>query len=128
MNQEIDLYYRRKNHSRWVAALYFKEKSSEEFCVSRSIAHIFLEKIPIRISDLKDLPIPDAIHTFSQCLQGYGELASIFGCFRVHPEYIGVNEMGVVKVWAGSNWSQLGIIGDKISEQDMVKSIVDIID
>lgn len=29
MSHELDLYYRRKNHSRWVAALYFKEKGSE---------------------------------------------------------------------------------------------------
>jgi hypothetical protein len=46
-------------------------------------------------------------------------LASLYGCFRVHPEYIGVNEKGVVKV---------GVIGNKINEEEMVRSIVDVID
>ena len=41
LNQELDLYYRRKNHPRWVAALYFKEENSDEFCVSKSVAHVF---------------------------------------------------------------------------------------
>ena len=34
----------------------------------------------------------------------------------------------MIKVWAGAQWSQLGVIADKISEQNMVKSIIDIVD
>ena len=97
-----------------MAALYFQEKGSEDFCVSRTVAHIYLEKIPVRLNDLRDLPNGDAIHCYDQCLQGFAQFAELYGCFRVRPEYIGVNEKGVVKVWAGAQWAQIGIIGDKI--------------
>jgi hypothetical protein len=40
-------------------------------------------------------------------------------------EYIGVNERGVVKVWAGSQWPQIGAVGGKLPQEEMVKSIVD---
>lgn len=40
-------------------------------------------------------------------------------------DYIGINERGVVKVWAGSKWSQITVKGGAISQEDMVRSIVE---
>lgn len=128
LQQELDLYYRRKHHPRWVAALYFQSENSEEFCVSRSVAHVFIEKIPLRLHDLRNLPLPDVIHCYDQCLRGFQELAKEYGCFRVHPQYIGVNEQGVVKVWAGDQWAQVSVLGGKITEEEMVRSIIESIE
>lgn len=33
-----------------------------------------------------------------------------------------------MKVWAGEQWAQIGVIGGKINEDDMVRSIVDCIE
>jgi hypothetical protein len=107
-----------------VAAYYFQEERNDEFCVSRSVAHIFIEKIPVRICDLRDLPLTDLLHVYNQCLQGYMEFARRMGCFRVQSEYIGVNERGVVKVWAGPQWSHIGVIGNRINQEEMVRSIL----
>jgi hypothetical protein len=41
---------------------------------------------------------------------------------------VGINEKGVVKVWGGENWSQVTIIGNKINEEEMVRSIIDVVD
>lgn len=59
---------------------------------------------------------------------GFQEFARDYGTFKVLPQYIGVNEKGVVKVWAGEQWAQIGVIGGKISEEDMVRSIIDCVE
>ena len=40
-------------------------------------------------------------------------------------DYIGINERGVVKVWAGSKWSQITVKGGAITQESMVNSIVE---
>ncbi len=42
-------------------------------------------------------------------------------------EYVGVNERGVVKVWLNADFSSHHVIG-KASQEDMVRSIVEIIE
>lgn len=42
----------------------------------------------------------------------------------MYSEYIGINERGIVKVWAGPYWSQIGVIGNRLSQEEMVWSIV----
>ena len=41
------------------------------------------------------------LHLYDQALNGFYELARVIGCFPVESDYIGINECGVVKVWAG---------------------------
>jgi hypothetical protein len=117
----------RKNHPRWVSALYFEDKESEEkeFCASKYEAFLYLEKIPIRLCDLKNIPFPDALHLYDQTLGGFYELARNFGCFPVESDYIGINERGVVKVWAGAKWSQATVKGGVITQEDMVRGLVE---
>lgn len=40
-------------------------------------------------------------------------------------DYIGINERGVVKVWAGAKWPQVTIKGGTVSQEDMVRSLVE---
>lgn len=46
------------------------------------------------------------------------------GCFPVESDYIGINERGVVKVWAGAKWSTVTVRGAMISQEDMVRTLV----
>jgi hypothetical protein len=84
-----------------------------------------LEKIPIRLCDLRNIPFPDALHLYDQALNGFYELARVVGCFPVESDYIGINERGVVKVWAGAKWPQVTIKGGAVSQEDMVRSVVE---
>jgi hypothetical protein len=47
------------------------------------------------------------------------------GCFPVESEFIGINERGVVKVWAGPKWPLVTIRGGVVSQEDMVRSIIE---
>ena len=88
-----ELSFVRKNNPKWVSALYFEERKSEqaEFCASKYEAYLYLEKIPIRLCDLHDFPFPDALHLYDQALTGYYDLARFMGCFPVESDYIGIN-------------------------------------
>ena len=86
-----DLYIARKNHSRWVAALFFKEDDNDDFCSSRYGAQIYTERIPIRLCDLAAVPFPAALHIYDQALHGYYEFARKLGCFEVHSDFMGLN-------------------------------------
>lgn len=46
------------------------------------------------------------------------------GCFPVESDYIGINERGVVKVWAGAKWARIDVKGGVISQEDMVRGLV----
>ena len=70
----------------------------------------------------------DAIHTYDQCLNGFYEFEKMIGCFKVFPEFIGVNEKGIIKVWAGDQWGNIGVVGGRIKQEEMVRSIVEAID
>jgi hypothetical protein len=75
----------RKHNPRWVAVIYFLEEELEnsEFCASKYEASLFLEKIPIRLCDLRNIPFPDVLHLYEQVLVGFYELARVVGCFPV---------------------------------------------
>lgn len=74
------------------------------------------------------MPYPDYLHLYGQCLRGYAELAREVGFFVVEEEYIGVNEEGVVKVWLNEDTSKTHLVGGRVSEGVMVRSIIDAVD
>ena len=93
------MFEHRRGHPQLVAGYYLKEENGESFCATKHQHRLFIEEIPIRLSDIEDVPFPDNLHLYSQCLGGLRELASSVGCFEVMEECIGVNAQGVVKVW-----------------------------
>jgi hypothetical protein len=106
----------RKNHSSLVAARYLVTESSGDFCSANHHQRLFIEKIPIRLSDIEHVPFPDFLHIYFQCLKGFQELSKQVGCFSIEEEYIGVNEKGVVKVWMNQNYFKNYHVGGKVSE------------
>jgi len=81
----------RKNHPRVVSALFLHGQDSKDFCSTSYQQDIFIEKIPIRLSDVEHIPYPDCLHLYNQCLHGYKELTNFFGFFNVEEDYIGIN-------------------------------------
>lgn len=95
-------------------------------CSTTSNVGVFIEKIPIRLSDIEHIPLFDSLHIFSQCFHGYYQLSRYFGFFPVIEEMIGINEMGVAKVWVNQDYSQMSTYG-RISEEKMVETIIEAI-
>lgn len=54
-------------------------------------AHIYTERIDLRLGDVGKIPFPDILHVYNQCFNGYLKLKNIFGCFRVNSNCIGIN-------------------------------------
>ncbi len=65
---------------------------------------IFLERIPFRLSNVKDIPFPDVLHVYKQSLDGYAQLSSKAGYFPVDEDQIGINTNGEVKVWLNTSF------------------------
>ena len=60
---------------------------------------MIIEPVPLRLSNVEDVPFPDVIHLLDVCISGFGQLSEIVGYFPVDEEMIGINEVGQVRVW-----------------------------
>lgn len=81
----------RKDHAQLVAAPFLSSESSSDFCSSSYQQRLFIEKIPIRLSDIEHIPFPDFLHLYAQSLKGFQVLADRVGPFIVEEEFVGIN-------------------------------------
>lgn len=105
-NREERIYYFRKNSNCLVASLYRQCQDQGSFCSTNYRQTLFIECIPIRLSDIQHIPYPDSLHLLSQSLLGFHQLANEVGFFPIEQEYIGVNNDGVVKVWMNDHYEK----------------------
>lgn len=52
---------------------------------------VLIEKIPLRMSNIQDIPYPDVLHLLDACIRGYRQLSNKVGFFNVDEDQIGVN-------------------------------------
>jgi hypothetical protein len=69
----------------------------------------------LRLSNINDIPYPDALHLYDAVLHGYAQLSEVVGCFHVDEEQVGVNELGQVKVWLNTAFELSKITGKGIN-------------
>jgi len=55
--------------------------------------------MPVRLSNVRDIPYPDCLHLYDSVLNGYEQLSQLVGYFDVDEEEIGISDRGQVKVW-----------------------------
>jgi len=77
------MYYLRKNNPYLVAALYQQSQEQNDFCSSNYRQKLYIESIPIRLSDIEHIPFPDYLHLYNQTLNGFKQLAETVGYFAV---------------------------------------------
>lgn len=65
-----------------------------------------MERIPLRLNEIKDLPFPDSLHLLSSCLKGFKELYTKIGSFDVNDHMIGINSEAKVKVWLNADFGK----------------------
>ena len=95
-----------------VASKFFKESNTSEICSTFYQGHVFTERIPLRLNEIKDLPYPDTLHLLNACLRGFKELYLKVGSFTVSEHMIGINYDAKVKVWANSDFGKANHDGD----------------
>ncbi len=71
-----------------------------------NLGSIFLERIPVRLSNVSDLPSPDVLHVNKQALEGFGVLSQDVGFFGITEDHIGFNSEGVAKVWMNKDFEK----------------------
>lgn len=80
----------RKNDPDFIATLFFDISHNEELCSKNYhgiqhiyIGYVFTERIPLRLSDLMDIPFPDVLHVYNQTLNGFQRLSKMFRPFKI---------------------------------------------
>lgn len=90
---------------------------------------LYLERIPIRLSEINGIPFPDLLHVYNQAFHGFGELVQFVGYFAVEEDMICVNQQDTVKVWLHGDLSKIFPSSVRLnSEAEMIATIIDTID
>ena len=63
-----------------------------------------MERIPLRLSNVTEIPFPDILHLHSQALKGFDLLQKEAGPFYVDEDHFGIRKDGVVKVWCNKEF------------------------
>lgn len=74
---------------------------------------VIIEKIPLRMSNIQDIPYPDVLHLLDVCIRGYRQLANKVGFFGVDEDQIGVNEKGQARVWLNTYFEASQVVGNR---------------
>jgi hypothetical protein len=75
--------HRTRNHPAIVSSVSFKEVCRGEICSGKWAANVYLEHVGMRLSQIEDVPISDALYMLLQAIDGYQLLYLHSGYFRV---------------------------------------------
>ena len=64
---------------------------------------LYVDKVDIRLKEIRDIPFVDQLYLIEACLQGFKVLYEQVGYFDIVEEMIFVNRKGEVKVWLHPN-------------------------
>ena len=92
------------------------------------VGELYLERIPITLSNITDIPFPDVLHMYHQALTGFQRLSRWAGHFELNEDCIGVNGKNVVKVWFHHEYDRAYPTNRIRSEQALVRNIIDLIE
>jgi hypothetical protein len=115
-----------------VNTVYFAEETRREFCTSSYAGTLFTEHIPLKLSEIKDIPWPDNLYILSASLEGFSQLYTKIGYFPIQEYMICINKQGKARVWVSDDLSK--ITPDEVEviyqgdERDMVRRIVELLD
>ena len=128
---EVDSYRFRLNSPFLVATRHLKREVQRDLCGSIFKGVIYIERVPLRLSKINEIPFPDVLHLYAQAFRGFELLRQQAGPFNVTEDMIGINSAGVVKVWVNSDFASSAperTFEGNISEVNMVQKIVHVID
>lgn len=72
-----------------------------------TLLNVRTEFIPWRFSNFESITVPEAIYLLDGIFQGFEELLlHTHQPFHVSDKMIGISQIGIVKVWANSNFAR----------------------
>lgn len=95
----LEFFQWREREDCLVNAKYLNYKHGSDFCSSSYTAHVYLERIPVRLSDIQDIPFPDNLYLLLSALEGFEKLYRVVGYFRPTEDLICMDRDGRVKAW-----------------------------
>jgi hypothetical protein len=97
--------HRRRNLFPVVTSISFRPISTGEGCSGKHAANVYLEHVALRLSQIEDVPLADALFILGEALEGYLQLYQHSGYFQVQPEQVCFDRAGKVKVWVNADLS-----------------------
>jgi hypothetical protein len=114
---------------------YLKGFSTSLICeTSAKKNYLYIEHIPLRLSQITDIPFPDNLYLLKACLRGFYYIFLHTTNLDIREDQICLNEEGKIKVWMNANLCkntpQIHNIfkASKKSELMLVNDIINIID
>jgi hypothetical protein len=115
-----------------VNTTYFLESLKREFCSTIYAGTLYTERIPLKLSEIKDIPWPDNLYILISALDGFSLIYNKIGYFVVQEYMICINNQGKAKVWINDdlskNYPDPCDVDDEGSEQEMVRRTVELLD
>ena len=128
----LENYYERKKYPHFVNALHIEQTTRTGICSTFHSAAIYLERIPIRLFEIMDMPLSEGLYMLEVALEGYEKMFEKTGYFEVSPDMIGINRQGKVKIWINKNLSKnfpdFNKIDHNQGEPQFVVRLVEMID
>jgi hypothetical protein len=93
--------------------------------------NIYLERIPLRLQQLNEIPYPDVLHLYHQAFRGFAKLFDKVGYFEPIDSLICINQQRRVKIWLNENLASSipeTVFGDvERTEANMVRNVINTI-
>jgi len=128
---ELGLFQFRSDSDTLVASRFFREESQRDMCSTYYKGSVYLERIPVRLSQIKEIPFPDVLHLYHQAFRAFAKLYDKVGYFEPTEGLIGVNQQGRVKIWLNEHLAKSypeTVFGEvERSEANMVRNVINII-
>lgn len=106
----MDIYHQcfleRLREEHIVNTIEFKTHVVKEFCSTNYLGEVYIQHIPVRLSDITDIPFPENIYILKCSLIGFSQLYKNIGYFEVRDDHICIDKYGVVRVWMNSDLSK----------------------
>ena len=89
-----------------IANSIFFEKNNNQLCTFQRKAIVYLPHMPLRLSEIKDIPHPYQLTLAIDMLSGFQKLYQHVGFFKVDENQVCLDQEGEVRVWINSDLSK----------------------
>lgn len=85
---------------------YLNYELGRDFCNTSYTARVYVERIPVRLSDIEDIPFPENLYLLLSALDGLEKLYRSVGYFRPTEDLVCMDRDGRVKAWLNPDLSR----------------------
>jgi len=89
-----------------VNGFHYEALKNKGICSNVRGAIVYVQHIPIRLTDITDIPLPDSLYMVKCSLLGFKKLFEKLGYFNAIEEHIGIDREGHVRVWLNADFSR----------------------